>query len=85
MNSNGIAQQSSRLLSLDIFRGIAIAGMIMVNNPGSWSYVYRPLRHAQCSLPLRDARITVERSHTALECFEKISNETIDRTDNVNS
>lgn len=37
---------SSRLLSLDIMRGITIAGMILVNNPGSWSYVYAPLRHA---------------------------------------
>ncbi|WP_436414655.1 acyltransferase family protein [Petrimonas sp.] len=39
-------QQSSRLLSLDILRGITIAGMILVNNPGSWSSVYEPLRHA---------------------------------------
>ncbi|HCC86428.1 MAG TPA: DUF5009 domain-containing protein, partial [Porphyromonadaceae bacterium] len=31
---------------LDILRGITIAGMIMVNNPGSWSYAYAPLRHA---------------------------------------
>lgn len=30
---------SKRLLALDILRGITIAGMIMVNNPGSWSYV----------------------------------------------
>ncbi|MBS5980839.1 MAG: DUF1624 domain-containing protein, partial [Dysgonomonas mossii] len=37
---------SSRLLSLDILRGITIAGMIMVNNPGSWSYIYSPLGHA---------------------------------------
>ena len=37
---------SSRLLSLDILRGITIAGMIMVNNPGSWSYIYAPLGHA---------------------------------------
>lgn len=36
-----------RLTSLDTFRGIAIAGMILVNNPGSWSYVYPPLLHAQ--------------------------------------
>ena len=36
----------ARLLSLDILRGITIAGMIMVNNPGSWSYVYTPLGHA---------------------------------------
>ena len=38
---------SKRLLALDILRGITIAGMIMVNNPGSWSYVYAPLGHAQ--------------------------------------
>jgi predicted acyltransferase len=36
----------NRLLSLDILRGLTIAGMIMVNNPGSWSYVYEPLGHA---------------------------------------
>ena len=42
-----MAQKSSRLLSLDILRGITIAGMILVNNPGSWGSVYAPLRHAQ--------------------------------------
>ena len=36
----------SRLLSLDVLRGITIAGMITVNNPGSWSHIYAPLRHA---------------------------------------
>lgn len=36
----------SRLASLDAFRGLAVAGMILVNNPGSWSHVYGPLRHA---------------------------------------
>jgi predicted acyltransferase len=46
MNTSDPFQQSSRLLSLDILRGITIAGMIMVNNPGSWSSVYAPLRHA---------------------------------------
>ncbi|MEG1700855.1 MAG: heparan-alpha-glucosaminide N-acetyltransferase domain-containing protein [Alistipes sp.] len=45
MNSNPI-QSSSRLLSLDVMRGITIAGMILVNNPGSWEAVYAPLRHA---------------------------------------
>jgi predicted acyltransferase len=35
-----------RLLSLDVFRGATIAAMIMVNNPGSWSHIYGPLRHA---------------------------------------
>lgn len=39
-------QTSSRLLSLDVLRGITIAGMILVNNPGSWSYKYAPLGHA---------------------------------------
>ncbi|MEM8486906.1 MAG: DUF5009 domain-containing protein [Bacteroidota bacterium] len=35
-----------RLTSLDVLRGLTIAGMIVVNDPGSWSYVYPPLRHA---------------------------------------
>ncbi|MDR1555713.1 MAG: heparan-alpha-glucosaminide N-acetyltransferase domain-containing protein [Tannerellaceae bacterium] len=41
------ATQKGRLLSLDVMRGLTIAGMIMVNNPGSWEYVYAPLRHAR--------------------------------------
>ncbi len=40
-------QPSSRLLALDVLRGITIAGMILVNNPGSWGSIYAPLRHAQ--------------------------------------
>lgn len=36
-----------RLLSLDVFRGATVAGMILVNNPGSWSHVYWPLDHAE--------------------------------------
>ncbi len=36
-----------RLISLDVFRGLAIAGMILVNNPGSWAAVYPPLLHAE--------------------------------------
>lgn len=39
-------QQNQRLLALDVLRGITIAGMITVNNPGSWSHIYTPLRHA---------------------------------------
>ncbi len=35
-----------RLTSLDAFRGATIAGMILVNNPGSWRHVYAPLLHA---------------------------------------
>jgi len=37
---------SRRLLSLDIFRGVTIAGMILVNSPGSWEYAYPALRHS---------------------------------------
>ena len=38
---------SGRLLALDILRGITIAGMILVNNPGSWGHIYAPLAHAE--------------------------------------
>jgi predicted acyltransferase len=37
---------SERLTSLDAFRGATVAAMLLVNNPGSWSHVYPPLRHA---------------------------------------
>ena len=36
-----------RLGSLDAFRGFAIAGMVLVNNPGSWKYIHGPLAHAE--------------------------------------
>lgn len=35
-----------RFYSLDVFRGATVALMILVNNPGSWSYIYPPLEHA---------------------------------------
>jgi predicted acyltransferase len=35
-----------RLLSLDVFRGMTIAGMLLVNDPGSWGAIYPPLEHA---------------------------------------
>jgi len=38
---------ASRLLALDVFRGLTIAGMIVVNTPGSWTHVYPPLLHAE--------------------------------------
>jgi predicted acyltransferase len=40
-------QSTGRLISLDVFRGMTIMGMILVNNPGTWSHVYPPLRHAE--------------------------------------
>jgi predicted acyltransferase len=42
-----MAKSSGRLVSLDIFRGLTVAFMIIVNNPGSWEYVYSPLRHSK--------------------------------------
>ena len=38
---------SGRLQSLDAFRGFTIAAMVLVNFPGTWKYVYEPLRHAK--------------------------------------
>src|SRR5712664_256104 len=37
----------SRLLSLDAFRGLTIAAMVLVNNPGTWVAVYAPLTHTR--------------------------------------
>lgn len=37
----------NRLLSLDVFRGLTVAGMVLVNNPGSWEHIYWPLEHAE--------------------------------------
>lgn len=37
---------SERLVSLDVFRGMTIAGMILVNNAGTWQAIYPALRHA---------------------------------------
>jgi predicted acyltransferase len=36
----------ARLESLDVFRGLTIAGMILVSTPGTWAAVYTPLDHA---------------------------------------
>ncbi|MDJ0716557.1 MAG: heparan-alpha-glucosaminide N-acetyltransferase domain-containing protein [Prochloraceae cyanobacterium] len=41
------SKQYRRFVSLDVFRGIAITGMILVNHPGSWQHVYPPLLHAE--------------------------------------
>ena len=40
MNSN------QRLASVDALRGLAVAAMLLVNNPGDWGHVYAPLLHA---------------------------------------
>ncbi len=42
-----VKPSTERLVSLDVFRGLTIMGMILVNNPGNGSHVYPPLRHAE--------------------------------------
>lgn len=41
------APARERLLSLDVFRGLTVAGMLLVNDPGSWEHIYPPLEHAE--------------------------------------
>ena len=41
------AQVTKRLRSLDVFRGLTVAAMVIVNNPGDWGHVYWPLLHAE--------------------------------------
>src|SRR2546423_4315199 len=42
----GAPASTTRMLSLDVFRGMTVAGMILVNNPGTWGAIYSPLEHA---------------------------------------
>lgn len=37
----------ARLLALDFFRGLTVAAMTLVNNPGDWGHIYAPLEHAE--------------------------------------
>ena len=39
--------KSTRILAIDILRGITIAGMILVNNPGNWGRIFAPFEHAE--------------------------------------
>jgi predicted acyltransferase len=41
-----MAALTTRLVSLDVFRGITVAAMLLVNNPGDWGHLYWPLEHA---------------------------------------
>ena len=36
----------NRLMALDAFRGLTIASMLLVNNPGDWGAIFPPLEHA---------------------------------------
>jgi predicted acyltransferase len=43
----GSPPKPKRIASLDALRGITIAGMLIVNTPGTWAHVYAPLLHAE--------------------------------------
>jgi len=34
------------MLSVDVFRGLIVAGMLLVTNAGDWNHIYWPLKHA---------------------------------------
>lgn len=40
-------QAKGRIVAIDLMRGMTVAGMILVNNPGSWGHMYAPLQHAE--------------------------------------
>jgi predicted acyltransferase len=46
MPNSPTGSATKRLVSLDVFRGFTIAGMVLVNNPGTWEHIYWPLQHA---------------------------------------
>ena len=41
-----VAPKKQRYLALDVLRGLTIALMVLVNNPGSWGSIYAPFKHA---------------------------------------
>ncbi len=47
MQTSALKTPKPRLLSLDVFRGITVAMMTLVNNPGSWAHIYTPLEHSE--------------------------------------
>jgi predicted acyltransferase len=47
MTKTLLAKEKQRLISLDFFRGLTMAAMVLVNNPGDWSHIYAPLEHSK--------------------------------------
>lgn len=47
MIKTSAVQLKQRLLSLDFFRGLTMAAMVLVNNPGDWGHIYAPLEHSK--------------------------------------
>jgi predicted acyltransferase len=44
---DSIILEKQRIISIDIFRGLTMILMTIVNNPGSWEHIYAPLEHAE--------------------------------------
>ncbi|MFI5232703.1 MAG: acyltransferase family protein [Gemmatimonadales bacterium] len=42
-----LTPKRQRILALDVFRGLTVAGMLLVNDPGTWGAIYPPLEHAE--------------------------------------
>ena len=42
-----LASAPARLFSLDVFRGLTVMAMVVVNNPGDWGHIYAPFEHAE--------------------------------------
>lgn len=49
LDGAAVKTRATRYVALDVLRGMTVAGMILVNNPGSWSFAYAPLRHSSWS------------------------------------
>ena len=47
MSAPASPPKRQRLLALDVFRGLTVAGMLLVNDPGTWGAIYPPLEHAE--------------------------------------
>ena len=46
-NPVSLEPRRERLVALDVFRGMTVASMLLVNNPGTWGAIYPPLEHAE--------------------------------------
>lgn len=42
-----VVVKPQRVLSVDVLRGLTIALMILVNDPGDWTHIFGPLEHAE--------------------------------------
>ena len=45
--NTAVAPEAQRFASVDALRGLTVAAMLLVNNPGDWGHVYAPLLHAE--------------------------------------